>query len=834
MTAGTLQRGHQRPLCFLPWAVIGWALSTVAWAPGMATAQLEPRHVLVLYNSQGPDTSGSGQSDSLDVFQYYQSARPGVLGFDLNEATLAPGNISYANYVDKIRTPLQDFLTTNELDRQVAVLTLTRGIPHRIRDINTPELGDQPINATDALTAGNATYVTVDSELTLLWQPLDENEANAAMDSFADNVVFNPYHNESRSILAPNRSRIARTKSFENLGNVAWRMQDSQAGPDTDAGNIYITSRLDGHSVDDVFQMIDRGRYPSYNQFEDLLLFDENDNLPSANGLDNTPLFANGNSIGHLGDDYDETAALFAPMYDKVLFNEDSKFLIGTQPFAGRANTEVVTDKVALLSSLGGNHGSDATGFVQTFTGQLSNGAIMNTLESFNAKQLGGLDGFSDQGQLADFIAAGGTFGIGQSWEPFAFSLPDNEVLLDNFLLGDLTWVESAWSSIPWLSWQQVVVGDPLSKATLILDPQMAVWNGTSSNSGVPGDGMTWSDADNWTRNSVVDTSFEHGDTVAFVGETNGAVNVDAPQIVQSLLFVDDFQLEGADLVVRSGEINVSGQAAVTIDLDLYSSESITKLGSGSLLISARAPDVIVDTGTLGGTGTVAGLVNADARVLPGTDGAMGTLTVNGNYQQDSDGRLAIQLDANGNHSQLSILGHAMLGGTIELIPLNQYQPPSERGDGQTAAILNASMVTGEFDSIWYDGLSLDIVSFEDNRLVGHVADGLFQIVSHGATEVELTSYLAMPGDANGDMMVDDADFAIWDAHRFTTGTSWISGDFNADGTTDVADFNIWNDNFGQLAPVAVPEFTGSHWALFCLSLLCCLSRRRFRHRRGN
>ena len=54
--------------------------------------------------------------------------------------------------------------------------------------------------------------------------------------------------------------------------------------------------------------------------------------------------------------------------------------------------------------------------------------------------------------------------------------------------------------------------------------------------------------------------------------------------------------------------------------------------------------------------------------------------------------------------------------------------------------------------------------------------------------------------DANLDFSVNGADFLIWNANKFTSGTSWCTGDFNADGQTNGADFLIWNDNKFQSA----------------------------------
>jgi hypothetical protein len=51
------------------------------------------------------------------------------------------------------------------------------------------------------------------------------------------------------------------------------------------------------------------------------------------------------------------------------------------------------------------------------------------------------------------------------------------------------------------------------------------------------------------------------------------------------------------------------------------------------------------------------------------------------------------------------------------------------------------------------------------------------------------------PGDANLDGLVDEADFLIWSANKFTNATGWCSADFNADGGVGGQDFLLWNAN---------------------------------------
>ncbi len=94
----------------------------------------------------------------------------------------------------------------------------------------------------------------------------------------------------------------------------------------------------------------------------------------------------------------------------------------------------------------------------------LAPGALMNTMESYNGRAFGGYTPAFGQGSLADFIDAGGTFGLGNVWEPFSLTVPDNAQVVRNFYLGGLSWGEAAWSAVPLLSFQQIVIGDPLAR----------------------------------------------------------------------------------------------------------------------------------------------------------------------------------------------------------------------------------------------------------------------------------------------------------------------------------------------------------------------------------
>ncbi|MEM7312967.1 MAG: hypothetical protein AAF497_07425, partial [Planctomycetota bacterium] len=97
-----------------------------------------------------------------------------------------------------------------------------------------------------------------------------------------------------------------------------------------------------------------------------------------------------------------------------------------------------------------------------------------------------------------------------------------------------------------------------------------------------------------------------------------------------------------------------------------------------------------------------------------------------------------------------------------------------------------------------------------------HMDRGYFlEGINQTADSVSIDIYAAIPGDANGDKLVDVSDFNIWNANKFTLGGDWTNGDFNDDGAIDVADFNLWNANkFTAFEPEPAPVPEPSGWVM--------------------
>jgi purple acid phosphatase-like protein/calcineurin-like phosphoesterase family protein/PEP-CTERM motif-containing protein len=90
--------------------------------------------------------------------------------------------------------------------------------------------------------------------------------------------------------------------------------------------------------------------------------------------------------------------------------------------------------------------------------------------------------------------------------------------------------------------------------------------------------------------------------------------------------------------------------------------------------------------------------------------------------------------------------------------------------------------------------------------------------------QVTISSDSQLPGDANEDGSVTDADYTIWADNYGAADASWGMGDFNGDGEVTDADYTIWADNYGATGG-SVPEPAAT--ALVALGALAGLRRRR-------
>lgn len=464
-----------------------------------ALAQLRPDEVLLVYDSRLVD--GSAVRYSRDIAEYYagsarvpggvgglSGARRGVRVFDLASSgagATGTANITYNNYVIQLRTPIRNYLTQQGLTSRVRSIVLTKGIPHRVLDTDAGDIMDFPGSIGGEYNSSDITAASVDVELALLWQTFETTEFGGSADSKLDGCIVNPYWKSAASMITFPNVNILATKTLNVLspGGPVY-LSDAAAGTPQrlTAGDMYLVTRLDGNTVADVRGMIDRAGQIYFDVLSAAVLMDESDSNGVTDFAANTEFDNSNANLSGLydTDDYEATRDAFNNdrrwLAANVRYNAltgFNQFFIGPR-LSWQANHGIlVTNPVALVASYGFNHsGQPLTtagqngGEVYATSYNYTNGAVFSTLESFNCRGFGGLAplGFANQQQAAAFMAAGGTFAVGNVWEPLAASVPDVKFLAQNFLLGNLSFAEAAWTSVPALSWMQIAVGDPLAR----------------------------------------------------------------------------------------------------------------------------------------------------------------------------------------------------------------------------------------------------------------------------------------------------------------------------------------------------------------------------------
>ncbi|GJQ28765.1 MAG: hypothetical protein HBSAPP03_06490 [Phycisphaerae bacterium] len=467
------------------------AVGVAVLGAGLARAQLRPEEVLVIYDSRIPDSRA--------VAEYYAGsrkvpggeggllgARPGVRVVDLASlgAPITTGpDITYAAFATSLRNPLRAHLASQNLTRELRCFVMTKGLPHRLLDTDTGTAADNPTLLVDEFNASDPTMASVDTELMLLWLDLDAGEAGGPADSKADGAILNPYWKAAVPI---------RHYPQTNIDTTARTFTASMPGPTWTPtgtaparilqGDLYLVSRLDAPSVADVRGMIDRAGSIYYDTLTHAAILDES----GSNGV------ADGGPNG----EFDNAASAFPSMRDaddyEITRDEilaDTRFASafaqynaaggGNQFYVGplqtwQAGALVHAGPVVLVTSYGANHagrpsttGGQIADTIYATSFNLAHGAIINTMESFNGRAFGGLgqNPYVNQMQVSAFLAGGGTFGVGNVWEPLADTVPDSRYLARNFIRGEMSWAEAAASATPAISWMQITLGDPLARA---------------------------------------------------------------------------------------------------------------------------------------------------------------------------------------------------------------------------------------------------------------------------------------------------------------------------------------------------------------------------------
>jgi uncharacterized protein (TIGR03790 family) len=365
-------------------------LIAIALTAGAALAQSPYDDVAVLVNAR------SAVSDSIGT--YFQAAR-GIRSSHIIRLNVATAEVISGVQFDSLRSQLETALTGTGLADSINYIVTTKGMPLKI------DRGGSGTSWT-----GTA---SVESELTLILGPYKSLIGSGG-------GFLSPY-----------------SKSTEHFSHKAF--------------GIYLVTRLDGYSFNDVKQMIDKSGpgLPS--------------NLVASIVLDKDPFWQG--VYAPLNSRMDSAAVAIRSKGRPVILNVDSVYVTGSKNIGGYV-------------SWGSNDHHAANYAVNAIPGNTwVPGAIAETYVSTSGRSFAAPPVYG-QSLIADLIHEGASGVKGYVDEPFVSAMADVSILFSRYLSG-YNLAESYYAASSYLSWMDVIVGDPktgFSTTSYALPIQLAMF----------------------------------------------------------------------------------------------------------------------------------------------------------------------------------------------------------------------------------------------------------------------------------------------------------------------------------------------------------------------
>lgn len=411
-------------------------IAALVLLPAAATAQTA-ENLLLVVNTNSPQ--------SVQIAEHYIAVRHVPDRNVVRIKTSVEETVSRPQYTDSIERPIGAWLEGHRLQDQVLYLVLTKGVPLRI-------------DGTGGLTG---TVASVDSELTLLYRRLIGAPISLVSRIENTNLAENQTEASRLARAATNVYVVTTLASADSgltlLGRkiigtpvpVVGRLDNPYFlgdKPIKDAArfsrltsDLYLVTRLDGFTVDDVIKLIDRGASPAR---EGQIVLDQ-----KANGVDRGG---------------DAWLAQTAERLTAMSLQGVPVQLESTKAIAS------ATGPVLGYFSWGSN---DPANQRRDMGLQFANGAIGGTFVSTDGRTFRepneswrpAIAGSTTGGQslAGDLIREGITGVSGHVAEPFLDAIVRPQVLLPAYLSG-FNLAESFYLAMPFLSWQDIVIGDPL------------------------------------------------------------------------------------------------------------------------------------------------------------------------------------------------------------------------------------------------------------------------------------------------------------------------------------------------------------------------------------
>ena len=422
-----------------------------------------------------------------------------------------------------IAEPVREYLVNHDLLEEIMVIVTTAGMPYRIEDTTYTDVV-YPAGSNYNRVLQNTAQVdaaSVESELTCLWYTDAFGPSNRMVNPYQG------YRNSSITLfdrLTPGTKTMVWTQAMTAAGTPpkmegvlnlsSWPLPFGTIDRQFSAGDMYLTCRLDGpkgqgkSAVFAVRQMLERSKRASSPGCGV-------DPLVSVAVIDDAPgLCLDGNRVYNLDGSMnyciynpdlnqppdaatvltlDDYVTAYQCMTNQEAANDNAintgqmevahglKVVLDSRVGCRTSRNDLGADERVSYFCCYGRNGDEGGACDYLINGagggnplfNLANGAVFTSIESFNA-----LTFFSDlntapvaQEKIIDFITIGGSGAIGHVFEPISTAIVDNSYVAYNLFAdsdfdgrADLTWVEAAFTGIPFLSWAEVVIGDPLMR----------------------------------------------------------------------------------------------------------------------------------------------------------------------------------------------------------------------------------------------------------------------------------------------------------------------------------------------------------------------------------
>jgi uncharacterized protein (TIGR03790 family) len=371
----------------------------------LAPARAEPSHpeVLVVVNDAVPMSIAIGEAylrqRNVPAQNVVHLQVP--VGSDAALQTGAHEPTDRASYISRVRDPIARFLRENDPSGRIRILVTTKGVPLRVND-------DQPgVAPPDRRTAA------VDAELAVLFSPLEGHPgtAGAANPYFRSTLPFDAWRDRHPD--APLRYLVARITGYSDA-------------PDPKTGIPRDIAALLAHAV-----------------------------APDSGGtwvVDENPLQVTGYHAGNVAMLRPAAAALGA-LGAPVLHDTAPSFVSAVESIAGYASwgsNDANAPPPPFFGEIGG----------RLIPGRFAPRSIAVTIVSTDARTFTHTPQPYGQSLIADLIHLGVAGAAGHVDEPLLSGVT-RPMLLFDYARGAPA-VEAFYRNVPYLSWMNVYVGDPL------------------------------------------------------------------------------------------------------------------------------------------------------------------------------------------------------------------------------------------------------------------------------------------------------------------------------------------------------------------------------------